>query len=741
MRLFRKKGTREEPRAERQVRVRHSGPLTVATFDCHGCEGMSNLMDPSCRACVLAKLGEEGKVDQVVLSRAYCYIYASPKLSELARKLASLHQFVTDRAMYAPSFEGGCGKCVDDRMVKIEEAWQRLLANPHDLSMLEGLKKDRKGKKCEECSKKHYFGLLRTIIDGLEPLVEGLSPTSYNEVFAGRGKPFFVEGVWRPLLKPGRLIDSYELPNGRGVVRIYEQLDRPIPFYELDLPEFKLPPEQLELLYKAYRMKERGEPLPSSTEELYNLLLHAIKESGGIDIPASEIQKLSRSMASWIDYRVLEPFSQDDNITNLYIQAPPELQPMTLDHQRWGRCETGIFCSTPSLLNFTETIASRLEKRFDEVSTRLDAEIPELGMRLFATRHPAIWQRGLEMAIRKRRRKPWTQPLFLERGTLTPLASSLLSNVVRLGCSAFVIGEVDTAKTSQIETYVPEIGPEHRIIAFQDTEELHIDEFVRHGYGVANVRVVDPEQLEQQINAFLRGGAAYWLITEVREAEATKAALGAAARQGSQPVIASFHARSKREMFDLITDIFGLHEATFRYVDFIISTARFSTPAGIIRRIVEVAEVLKEWEERKPEYVELFVDDRKRDLLAPRSFLSGDRRIIERLNSFDLSEVDVLRVSKEMEFLPPEDGGSHAIPSACKRLGIDEKDFLDCLLAEARMKSDLLNLSKRTGDSSYLELPFVSRAYDSYLSLVKQHAPDYGAVLEGWQTWLGKHAK
>lgn len=469
--------------------------------------------------------------------------------------------------------------------------------------------------------------------------------------------------------------------------------------------------------------------------EWYNVLLHVLRERSDVKIPSGELRELAKRMSSWLTYQWLEPLSYDDKLTDIYIPAPPELQPIRVVHERWDMCETGIHWTTPALLGFGETLASRLATSFDEVRPQLDIEIPELGMRLFLSRYPAIWSRSIAVSVRKRRRRAWTQPLFLERGTLTPLASSLVSNLVRRGASAFIIGEMGSAKTSEVETLVPEIGPHQRIIAFQDTEELHLEEFVAHGYSIENVRIADAEQLQRQIDAFLRGGAAYWLITEVRVMEAVRAALGAAARQGSQPIVSSFHARSKREMFDLVCRIMGLHEVAYKYVDLIVSTARFSTPSGTIRRVIEVAEVLKDWEE-KPRYAELFTDDRRRDLLVPKNFLRGDRHLLERLNSFDLSKLNVLDAAKRLDFLPPERSGSHLVPTLCKRFAINERDFLTGILAEAKMKSDLLDLARRTGDASYLELPFVSRAYDAYFTLVKENAPEYGRVLNGWQSWL-----
>ena len=730
------------------VDIKHPGLLNIAEFDCHACSSTSTLLDERCRICVFDRLGVEGDIDQVALRRTHSRIYCSRDVSKLAKTFSTLKQLALDRTLYSKIDTKECKKCVDERMHElVDETWDKLLANPHDPKPLDDLaQKQRKKGKCAECTREYFLKLLELIKDGMKSAtaVLRLKPKNYDEAFVARVKPFFVEGIWHPPPGQAHLIDSYDLSDDRGKIKIYEQLNRPVPFYELDLPEFKLPVEQLELLDEAFRMEIGEAPGQAKfaynarmfgfADDWYNTLLHMLKKRSAA-ISSNELRKLSNTIASWLTYRILEPLSHDDQITDIYVPAPPEIQPISVEHERWGKCETGIYWETPALLGLGETLASRLGVAFDEVRPQLDAEIPELGMRLFLSRYPAIWARSVEISIRKRRSKPWTQPLFLDRGTLTPLASSLLSNVLRVGSSAFVIGEMGTAKTSQVETYIPEIGPGQKIVCYQDTEEVHIEDFVAHGYKLANVRVADPEQLERQVNAFLRGGASYWLITEVRAAEAVKAALGAAARQGSQPVIASFHARSKREMFDLITHIMGLHEAAFKYIDLIVSTARFSTPQGTIRRITEIAEVLKDWE-GKPEYVELFVDDRKRDVLVPKNFLRGNRRLLSKINSYDLSKLDVVAAGKKLNFLPPSKRGSRAIPAACQRLAIDERDFLTAILAEARMKSDIMMLAKRSKNAGYLELPFISKAYDAYFSIVKQNAPDYKKVMRGWQAWL-----
>ncbi|MBS3815675.1 MAG: type II/IV secretion system ATPase subunit, partial [Hadesarchaea archaeon] len=431
----------------------------------------------------------------------------------------------------------------------------------------------------------------------------------------------------------------------------------------------------------------------------------------------------------------LEPLSRDENITDIYITAPPEKKPITITHEKWGTCETGINLTTPTLIGLGEILSSRQNRSFDQTEPQLDAEIPELGLRLFMSRDPAIWSSSVMAAIRKRRDRPWTQPLFLDKGSLTPLASSVISNFIRLGGSAFVIGDIGTAKTSMIETLVPEIGSDQRVICYQDTEELHIDDLLENGYTTENVRVTDPDDLQKQVNAFLRGGSAYWLITEVRETEAVKAALGAAARRGSQPVVSSFHVRTKREMYDLVCNFMGLHEAAYKYVDLIISTAKFDTPEGTIRRVTEVSEVLKDWK-GSPEYAELFKDNREEDQLEVAKIFKGPKKWVKKINSFDLSDVDILKAAKKVGFRSPKSGGSTYIPRVCDRLAIDEDEFLMKILVEARMKSDLLRLARERDDKSYLELPFVSKAYDYFFASANRNAPDYEKQLKEWSEWL-----
>jgi pilus assembly protein CpaF len=719
------------------VEVKSSGPLRLAFFRGTGDEKID---DAGCRKRVIEALQHEAEVDWVVLDGPITRVYRSKKLYRAARAVALAKRLALDDR--ASAKRKGCSECIRRRRTYLLQRVSDLASDPaRYIEILQfGENCTKLFKECKEClpNFRQLLSQIEKLFDSLE-LVNG---KPYSEMFEECWKPFFVDGLWLDPPADSKVIDKYELRNGRGTVRIRERTDNPVLFYELDLPEFKIPYGELELLYSAFNVKVDNPPatvdfasLGSArifTEEWYTVLLHSLRDEGD-GISSARIHELSRMITNWMMYRLLEPFSHDDNITDIYVHAPPEMQPVMVEHERWGILETGIYWDTASMMALGEAVASRLGTSFDEVRPQLDAEIPELGMRLFMSRAPAIWPRSVEMMVRKRRRTPWTQPLFLFRRTLTPLASAYLSNMLRIGCSAFIIGEVGAAKTSQVETYIPEIGLQNRIITFQDTQELHIDDFLAHGYRISDVRIQNPDHLEKQIRIFLRAGQSYWLVTEVRAPESVRSVLGAAVRQGTQPVIASFHARDKQEAFSLISNIMSLPSETFKHIDVIVSTARFQTPQGIIRRVIEISEVGKEWRET-PEYVEIFMDDRRSDSLVLVNLLEGPKKLIGQWSSMDVSRID-LKSYRKIDFLPPERGGSSQIPRLCRKLGMDQCELLLSILAEAKVKSTLLLAAQRSGNTEYLELPFVTKAYAKYFSILRKES-DQISAFEKWRKCL-----
>ncbi|MBS3815862.1 MAG: hypothetical protein KGY45_04810, partial [Hadesarchaea archaeon] len=358
-----------------ELNVRDYGSIRVAEIDCSDCSEMQTLNSPDCRQCILESLGGEDVVDWVILKRAYRHVYTSPNLSKLAKALAILDPMIHDEAHYSPKEEKKkCEKCVKSRMKKLTSIWPEIIRNPHDLSALDELAEkeaERGGEACSECSEKNFLSLLERIKSSLNsvPSYQDLDDSNYDEVFEARVMPFFVEGVWSPPKHETSLLDSYSLPDDRGKVNVYEQKGRPLPFYELELPELNLSSEKVRLLYEAYNLEYTAAPgharfarpsrLLSFSEDWYNTLLHMVREREDVRVSAGELRKLATWMANWLTYRALEPLSRDENITDIYITAPPEKKPITITHEKWGTCETGINLTTPTLIGLGEILSSR----------------------------------------------------------------------------------------------------------------------------------------------------------------------------------------------------------------------------------------------------------------------------------------------------------------------------------------------------------------------------------------------
>ncbi len=650
-----------------KAEVLRSGPISTLKIDCSGCPRLSSLLDPACRRCILRHLSRIEPVQRVELRRAFSRVYITSRLSQLAHAIVA-------------------SDLPEDRK-------ERVMEMPHETKLLERL------------------GLheVKALIEQWE-----LHPKNYEEVFACSILPFFVRAVWVGSKHPKRLVDAYPLEGG-GEVRIYEQLGTSTYFYDLDLPEFKLDPGLVSLMFAAYRQPVREVPAEvdvSKPEEVSNFLereyIRRMLGLGGNRLGREQLAQLSRLLVRWSKYGLLEPLSRDDNLTDIHLEPPVDLQPVMVEHVRWGKCQTGFCISTLELERLAGRLAALEDKRFDEQHPHLDAELGELGLRFFFARTPQ-----LSASVRKRRRKPWTQPLFIQLGTLTPLAGSFLSTLLRLGFGVVVLGAIGTAKTSQVETYIPEIGRSERIVTFQDTEELHVPDFVRLGYRLTSVRVQEPAEMQRVIESFLRGGTAHWIFTEVRHRESIKPAIGAAARQG-QPVILSMHARSEEELMVILTKQMGLSGAELDFLDLMVTCARFETPRGTVRRVTSISEV------RGGGSTPVFSYDRKADRLENRIF-RGDPQQLRLLDSMEVSKLG----PQEMRGLflrPPEEGGSALLQLACRKLGLDEGELIQRLLQEAQMKSLLVKLAE--AKPQLLELPSVTQAYDYYSFLIRSEEVD-----------------
>jgi hypothetical protein len=208
-----------------KLEIKDSGPQKVAHFDCHEFKGPYTLGNPKCRAEVLEQLCTEGEVDYVVLEGPVTRIYCSPEISALARTIATARQLALDRAMYGGTEGKKCERCKEERISLLLGAIDEITKYPHGFGILDDIagraSKDARGA-CKKCTREHFAKLAVSMKNLFRELgfLKRLKPENYDEVFVMRQKPFFVEGVWHPPPRGSRLLETYELTDNRGTVKI-----------------------------------------------------------------------------------------------------------------------------------------------------------------------------------------------------------------------------------------------------------------------------------------------------------------------------------------------------------------------------------------------------------------------------------------------------------------------------------------------------------------------------------------
>ena len=349
------------------VEVVRSEVVVSAKFECGECDVLGDaygfsrprtLLEPRCRACVIRELARLEDVNQVILDGPYVRIYSTDKLSRLAKGIESAGELLEDMPK--------------ERRKILEDLLNYLREHPHDLSIIDEIPPEE-------------VEIKSALREAIEPL--GLTE-DYHGAFNLSIKPFFVQGVWR-IPTDLRLVDVYELEEGRGHARICQRPDGEM-FYELGLPEFRLDPRKVVLLHSVFgRAQGSGRP----SEALYYELMKTSAEG----IADGELRYLARLLDGWVRWGVLEPLSKDSRLTSIRVPEPPDLVPVDVDHERYGMCSTGIYLSSTDLIAFAEKLAAGDGRTFDEYHPHLETKIPKLGLRFSASRYPKIGTRSVRI--------------------------------------------------------------------------------------------------------------------------------------------------------------------------------------------------------------------------------------------------------------------------------------------------------------------------------------------------------
>lgn len=171
-----------------------------------------------------------------------------------------------------------------------------------------------------------------------------------------------------------------------------------------------------------------------------------------------------------IDYLLNDP-----NIEEIVLNGAQE--PVRIFHKKHGWMETNIVPgSEDKIKNYANTIARRVGREITTLNPLLDAHLMSKD-RANAILTP-ISTKGNTITIRKFARDPWTCTDFIKNKTVSDDVMALIWLMIQYEMNILISGGTGSGKTSFLNTCMPFMPPNHRIISIEDTRELQLPGFL-----------------------------------------------------------------------------------------------------------------------------------------------------------------------------------------------------------------------------------------------------------------------
>jgi len=647
----------------------------ILKLDCLKCIYGSSIEDfPQCMSAVINHLMAVKDAKAIVLVKEREYEYDSEQTQMLIEIAQVIERSTRDlkATSYTNLVTTKCDRCVAERvdfvrnliLIKLKSdpvgAYVKLVRKIRHVKILS----DRTKGICNECYAHYLKNSLIPLRDLLEETrlirkAQELLPgykvgerTIYRQLFIPSVRPKFTYTKYMATPpESAEIISSYHITDAK--VEIYRVPTEVRCLYHLIPIEFKMDEEEYALLDKARRYMANHRPLEReelASEEVrqsfFNIgldMLREISTQDNMNIEDERLKVIARVLVRYTaGIGILELILSDDNVQDVYVNAPPGTSPIYLLHGEFGDCKTNIVLTSED----AELLATRLRlssgRPLDEANPVLDTELTIPGGR---ARICAIMQSlspgGLGFALRRHRERPWTLPLFLTQRMMTPLASGLLWFIVDGGRTLLVGGTRSAGKTSLLAAIITQIMKSKRIISVEDTLELPLTKFREMVYNVTRLKsrsvitMVETElPAEEALRVSLRLGDSCLIIGEVRSKEAL--ALYEAMRIGAMAnvVAGTIHGDSAFGLFDRVVNDLKVPPTSFKATDLIIINNTLKSADGMkaFRRTTEITEVRKHWQEdpaREKGFINLMEYNAKTDELEPTpTLLAGESELL-----------------------------------------------------------------------------------------------------------------
>ncbi|MBI2085145.1 MAG: type II/IV secretion system ATPase subunit [Candidatus Aenigmarchaeota archaeon] len=481
--------------------------------------------------------------------------------------------------------------------------------------------------------------------------------TLYREIFHPTIRPnFMLTRFMSATPKEGQAVDRYKI--GDIEVEIYRIPSKSELVYHVIPPEFQLTEDKYMLLDAARRYMAEHKPVetefsdPERAREIFSNIgrdmIRDLSTNMGIFLSPLEIENITKILTRYTaGFGVLEILLADEKIQDIYINSPIGQNPIYINHADYNECSTNLIPTKDDAESWATRFRIASGRPLDEANPVLDTDINVPGGRArVAAITKTLSPEGLAFAFRRHRDKPWTLPLFIKAGAISPLFAGVMSFLVDGSASILIAGGRGSGKTSLLNAMMLEISPNKRILTVEDTIELAVDYMRKLGYNIERLKSrsvithIETEMAaDEALRTALRLGDSSLIVGEVRSLEAK--ALYEAMRIGalSNVVAGTIHGESPYGVYDRVVNDLGVPSTSFKATDIIVISKMLRSADGLhkFRRVTELTEVRKHWKTDPYDekgFVNLMEYSASADELKPTEILStGESEIINRIAS------------------------------------------------------------------------------------------------------------
>lgn len=543
----------------------------------------------------------------------------------------------------------------------------------------------------------------------------------------------------------GEIISQYTIKSedyDESVVTIIKKTDQAKYFYYLSPPESTLSEEENILLNLARGVLIEHQPKAeefTDTERTRQVFFNISKDlirdlamSKNINLDFSKMNKLSKILVRHtIGFGLVEVLLQDRSCQDISLNAPISKTPIYLKHGEYGECETNILPSREDADSWAAKFRMLSGRPLDEANPILDTQLEiegDLRARIAIVQNP-LSPDGLAYSIRRHRESPWTLPLFIKNKMINSLGAGLMSFLIDGARTLLIAGTRSSGKTSFLGSLMVEINTKNRVITVEDSLELPIESLRKLNYNILRMKVrsallkgTSEVSAEEGIRTSLRLGDSCLIVGEVRSGEAK--ALYEAMRVGAlaNVVAGTIHGASPYGVYDRVVNDLEVPRTSFKATDIIVIVNPIKSADGLHswRRVLQITEVRKHWEDDpilEGGFVDLMKYNVETDELEPTdALINGDSEVIK------------------------------DVASKVKGWAGNWDAVYDNILLRAKMKEELVNLSKRINDDSILEAEFNILANHEFHKISDEIITEIGIplgerVFPRWQNWLQEITK